>query len=188
MGSFRHKLAQLVACGALICGCADLDDHATGMDLSLDGELSPLTPMAAEAKSGDPGANPPGSQFRLPEMPGKAHIAACPVPGYDGSIVARSECDYWVVETFDADTQKLLFYSDSCESGATCNAWVPLGTRVSVHARWRNQACTLLHWRSGFQASEGATCACEQSNDPVCNYVVHENSYCGAVFGTREEM
>jgi hypothetical protein len=158
------------------------------MDMNLDGELAALTPEpapTAEAKSGKPAPSQPF--FGVPDMPGLAQVAACPVPDYDGTVVTRADCDYWVVEAFDADTEERLFYSDSREAGAICGAWLPLGTRVTVRASWGNQDCALLHWRSGFQASQGATCDCEQSHDPVCNFVVSHSTYCGAVFGLQGE-
>ena len=96
----RHKLAQLL-CAALFCGCAGSDDQAevpAGMDMNLDGELAALSPepdsepVVPAATSGMPNRSQPS--FGSPEMPGRAQVAACPVPDYDGSVVTRADCDY----------------------------------------------------------------------------------------------
>lgn len=112
-----------------------------------------------------------------------ARLASCRVAAGRGEL---AKACMTLVETFDAEAGERLFYADSRESGALCSAWVPLGTRVVIHAQALGESCGFLVWGSGFGASAGAMCPCEQSSEPTCRFTVEHDTYCGAAFSASE--
>jgi hypothetical protein len=115
-----------------------------------------------------------------PSRPGDVGIGYCPVGCVLGDEYQLGGCNSpggTTLQQLDEPDPEL----GGPEQFATCAVYVVPGTRVRIEAS-ASQGYVFDHWTAGANASEGLPCGCEDSTEAVCETVVEEPSYCGAVF------